>query len=600
MSATEAQPANMAAGNAPATSAQPAATAQTSTQQNTTPPANPEQPAQSAPAAPPPAPPMPLRMTLAYMGAAAVISITQGLGQGFVTANISQIAGELGATTTEASWLMAAYLIPRASLPLLLTKIRMQYGLRQFAEIAIIAYLVLAFTSLWIVDLRSAVIVQFFSGIASAPLSTLAFLYMIEPLAPQWKMRMGMPMVMALTMMGPSLARVISPTLFGDAGWNGIHLMALGLAAISLALVFLLKLKPTPRVKALAFADVISWLFIATGFGGLTVAAVMGSIYWWTDTAWIGWVMILGIACLTTAVVIELHRKSPLLDIRWLVSPAIVHLTITLLIFRLILSEQSSGAPRMFQVLGVTQNQLVPLFALICVAGILGGLACIPFMTLKRVPHYHVVALILIAAGAWMDSHSTIDTRPAQMMVSQAMIAFAGTIFIGPALLRGLMAALARGPNYILSFFVVFLSTQSVGGSIGSGMFTTLINHRQAFHMQVLQEELQMTSPITTAAIAARSAALGSQIADPAQRQAQAVSLIATDTSNQAYVMAYNDAYFVTFLVAVAALCALLLHMARDWFAERFAHLLAPPGPGLASVDPEVATPQTPAAEPAK
>src|SRR5690606_18895994 len=126
----------------------------------------------------------------------------------------------------------------------------------QFAEVAIILYLVLAFTSLWIVDLRSAIIVQFFSGIASAPLSTPAFLYMIEPLAPQWKMRMGMPMVMALTMMGPSLARVISPSLFGDGGWSSVHLMVLGLAAISLALVFLLKLKPAPRVKALALADI--------------------------------------------------------------------------------------------------------------------------------------------------------------------------------------------------------------------------------------------------------------------------------------------------------------------------------------------------------
>ncbi|WP_312530972.1 MFS transporter [Paracoccus sp. (in: a-proteobacteria)] len=546
----------------------------------------------SAPATPaaPAAPVMPLRMTLAYMGAAAVISITQGLGQGFVSSNISQIAGELGATTTEASWLLAAYLIPRASLPLLLTKVRMQYGLRQFAEVAIILYLVLAFTSLWIVDLRSAIIVQFFSGIASAPLSTLAFLYMIEPLAPRWKMRMGMPMVMALTMMGPSLARVISPSLFGDGGWSSVHLMVLGLAAISLALVFLLKLKPAPRVKALALADIVSWLLIATGFGGLTVAAVMGATYWWTDTSWIGWVLVLGIVCLCIAVVIELNRTSPLLDIRWLASPAIVHLTITLLIFRLILSEQSAGAPRMFQVLGVTQNQLVPLFAVICVAGILGGLACIPFMTLKRVPHYHVVALVMIALGAWLDSHSTTDTRPEQMIVSQALIAFAGTIFIGPALLRGLTAALARGPNYILSFFVVFLSTQSVGGSIGSGMFSTLINHRQAFHMQVLQEELQATSPITMAAIAARTAGLASQISDPSQRQAQAVSLIATETSNQAYVMAYNDAYFLTFLLAVAALFALLLHMGRDWVIAKYEQKFPSPEPPKASADPEVSS----------
>ncbi|AWX93191.1 hypothetical protein DPM13_08610 [Paracoccus mutanolyticus] len=52
---------------------------------------------------------------------------------------------------------------------------------------------------------------------------------------------------------------------------------------------------------------------------------------------------------LTLAVVIELHRKAPLLDIRWLASPAMLHLTVTLLLFRLVLSEQGAGAPRMFQ-----------------------------------------------------------------------------------------------------------------------------------------------------------------------------------------------------------------------------------------------------------
>ncbi|WP_051201601.1 efflux MFS transporter permease [Paracoccus aminophilus] len=549
--------------------------------------------APAAPAAPPAFVPMSMMMTLCYMGAAALISITQGLGQGFITANIAQIAGELGATQTQASWLLAAYLIPRASLPLMLIKIRMQYGLRSFCEIAIAIYLVLAIVSLWITDLRSAVVVQFFNGMASAPLSTLAFLYMIEPLSPQWKMRLGMPLVMALSSVGPSLARVISPALFGDAGWTGVHLMTLGMAGVALALVFLLPLRPTPKAKVLALMDVVSWLFIATGFGGFTVAFVMGSIYWWTEAPWIGWMLILGIASLTIAVVIELHRKSPLLDIRWLASPAIVHLTITLLIFRLILSEQSSGAPRMFQVLGVTQDQLVPLFAVICFFCLLGGFACAPFLKLERVPQFHVVALILIATGAWMDSHSTIDTRPQQMMLSQAMIAFAGTIFIGPALLRGLMAALARGPNYILSFFVVFLSTQSLGGSVGSGLFTGVINHRQAFHMQVLQEELTTTSPLAAASLTARMAALGPQITDPALRKAEAAALLASDVSNQAYVMAYNDVYFLTFLIAAFALAALLLHIFRDWLAARIERIFPPPA--KASADPEVAPAIAPA-----
>ncbi|SIQ76186.1 hypothetical protein SAMN05421641_11393 [Paracoccus thiocyanatus] len=526
----------------------------------------------AAPAAPPFVP-MSWPATLGYVGASVTIGLTQGLAQGFVSTNIPQIAGDLGATTTQATWLMAAFMIPRASMPLLLIKIRTQFGLRRFAEVAILVYLAVSLAAFAVSDLRSAVAVQFVAGMASAPLSTLAFMYMLEPLPPQWKMRLGLPMVLAMVAAGPMLARVISPALMGDHGWGGLHAMALGLAAVSLGLVYALPLTSAPRVKVIAAMDLVSWLLIATGFGGLTVGFIMGAIHWWTDVAWLGWVLALSIVALTLAVVIELHRKAPLLDIRWLVSPAMLHLTATLLIFRLVLSEQSAGAPRMFQVLGVTQGQLVPLFTLIFAATVLGGLALIPFMKPERVPLFHIIALVLIAAGAFMDSHASMDTRPAQMMLSQAMIAFAGSFFLAPAMMRGLLSALARGPNYILSFVIVFLSTQSLGGAMGSGLFSTLINHRQALHLQVLAEELTAADPLTAAQIAQRGAALAPQIADAAQRQAQAVAQLAQDASAQAYVMAYNDAYFLTFLLAAAALAALLLHLFRDWLVVRIAPL---------------------------
>ncbi|MTH35730.1 MFS transporter [Paracoccus limosus] len=524
----------------------------------------------------PPHEPMSLPRSLAYIGASLLIGLTQGMAQGFVSTNIPQIAGDLGATVTQASWLMAAFMAPRAAMPLLLIKIRAQYGLRRFAEVAILIYAAVAVLSFAILDLRSALLVQFCSGMASAPLSTLAFLYMLEPLPPAWKMRLGLPLVLATSLVGPMLARVVSPALMGDQGWNGLHLMTLGMAGVALGLVYLLPLKSPPRVKAIAVLDLVSWVLIAVGFGGLTVAFVMGAIYWWTEVAWLGWIMALSVVTLTLAVVIELHRKAPLLDIRWLVSPAMLHLTITLLIFRLVLSEQSSGAPRMFQVLGIMQGQLVGLFAVISAATMLGGLALVPVMKPERVPLFHMIALLLIAAGAWMDSHSTIDTIPAQMMVSQAMIGFAGALFMAPAMMQGLLSALARGPNYILSFIVIFVSTQSLGGAAGSGLFSTFINHRQALHLQILREELSATSPQLGQAIAQRAATLAGQIGDPALRKAQALAQIATDASNQAYVMAYNDAYRLTGLVAIAALCALILHLWRDWLVGRLPVLRHP------------------------
>lgn len=528
-------------------------------------------PAQEPAASPAPAPGMPLGRALPFFFASIVLALTQGLGQGFVSVNIPQIAGDLGITTTDASWLMAAYMIPRATLPVLLIKIRTQFGLRRFAEVGIIAYLLVSISALWIFDLRSAIVVQALSGIASAPLSTLAFLYMLEPLSQQWKMRLGLPMALAFISVGPLLARVISPDLIGDGGLTWVHLVALGMAMVSLAVVFRLPLTPVPRQKVIQGLDFVSFGLLVIGFGGLIIGSIMGPIHWWTAEAWIGWLMAAAVLALTLVVIVELYRKAPLFDVRWLASPEIVHLTITLLLFRLILSEQSAGAPRMFQVLGVAPSQMTGLFAVICVASLLGGLACLGWMKPGRTPQFHLVALALIATGAFMDMHSTVDTRPAQMVVSQSLIGFASMLFMPPAMMAGLGAAMRKGPNYILSFVIVFLSTQSIGGVLGSGAFTTLINWRQALHLQVLAEQLQTTSAATTAEIARRMAALASQVPDVAARKAQAVASIVHDASSQAYVMAYNDLYFLTFLIAVAAAVALLLHIFRDWLVGRMA-----------------------------
>ncbi|MFC3167430.1 MFS transporter [Paracoccus fontiphilus] len=525
----------------------------------------------AAPAAPVVHPPLPVPRALAYMGAAVMLALSQGLGQGFVSTNIPQIAGDLGITTTQASWLMAAYMIPRASLPLLLIKIRTQYGLRRFAEVGIIAYVVVAFISVWISDFRSAVVVQALSGAAAAPLSTLAFMYMLEPLSPQWKMRLGLPAAMAVMMAGPTLARVVSPALIGDGGLTGIHLTALGMAMVSLMLVFRLPLRPVPHMKVIEPLDFLSFVLVGFGFAGLTIGFVMGPIHDWTDAPWIGALLAGSVASLAVAVAVELNRRAPLLDIRWLVSPAMLHLTATLFLFRLILSEQSAGAPRMFQALGVAPSQMTGLFAIIVAASLGGGLACVAWMRPNRVAVLHLVALLLLAGGAFMDAHATIDTRPEQMILSQVLIGFAGMLFLPPAMMAGLVQALARGPQYLLSFVIVFISTQSLGGVLGSGLFTTFINHRQAAHYATLAEQLATGDPATGQAIAGRIAALADQIPDAALRKVQALGQVAQGAQAQSVVLAYNDAYLLTALIALAAATALVLHLGRDRLALRMA-----------------------------
>ena len=96
-----------------------------------------------------------------------LVGLSQGLGLQLVTANLAGIQGSLGATPTEASWLTTAYFATALSAPVLLTKFRLQYGLRLFASIGIVAFVVIAALHLVTNSLTSAILVRAALGLVS-------------------------------------------------------------------------------------------------------------------------------------------------------------------------------------------------------------------------------------------------------------------------------------------------------------------------------------------------------------------------------------------------------------------------------------------------
>ncbi len=516
------------------------------------------------PAAPPPDGffNMPPRRAAAYMLAAVLLSLTQGLGMNLITGNLLQIQGSLGATTVEATWLVAAYMAPNASLSLLLIKMRTQFGLRNFAEVAILVFVAVTFLHFLVDDYQSALVVRFFSGIAAAPMSSLGFLYMLESFPPARKMTVGLCLALTNISIAAPLAHIISPALLDLGDWHSLYVLEIALAMMACGAVYLLPLTSPPRAKVISRTDILSYLLIAIGFGSLAVVLTMGRLYWWFEAPWIGLLLVLAIAALTAAAVIELNRDNPLIDVRWLSSKEVLHFTGALLVFRIVLTEQTTGASGLFQTLGLGNDQLVTLHVVILAAGVVAGLGCALVMKPGREPAIHAVALAMLILGASMDAQATNLTRPEQMYASQALIAGAGALFLPPALASGLASALRKGPNYILSFVIIFLSTQSLGGLMGSALLGSFVTLREKFHSSQLVEHITLTNPFVAQRAAQLGEAYGRVLADPALRQAEGLALISQQATREANVLAYNDLFFLVSALSATALAALLIHVA--------------------------------------
>lgn len=528
-----------------------------------TPPVQDPPPAPTAPAPVAPAAfvPKSLAMTIAYILAGTVVALTQGLGMSFISTNLQQIAGPMGLTQVEAVWLMAAYFFPNASLTLLLFKVRAQYGLRNFAEVAIVAYVLVCLAHFWVDSYESALVLRFFAGVAAAPMTSLGFLYILESMPPAKKMNIGLCIALTALAIPAPVTGLISPSLMDIGDYHTLYVIELGLAMISLGLVYVLPLASPPRAKVISSLDVVSYIFLAVALGCFAVALTVGRLYWWTEAVWLAWIFIGGIAAAAVHAMIELNRKNHLIDIRWLTSREILHLTGALMVSRLVLSEQTSGAVNFLRNAGMLNEQLAGLYWVMLAGAIVSGVVCAVFMKPGRESTIHAVSLLLVAVGSYMDSQSTVLTRPEQMYLSQFMVSFAGGLFLPPALTMGLGAALKRGPSYMLSFIVVFLATQKIGGYLGSALYGTFVQWREQFHSFRLVSRLTSTDPLVAARLKQIGGAYGKVLTDPNQQTAQATSLFAKQVQQQAYVLAYNDSFLFTTWLSLTALAILLIHV---------------------------------------
>ena len=262
----------------------------------------------------------PIHRCLIYIFAASLLQWVYGLGANMVQSNITQLTGFFHATVEETTWLVGAYMAPNVSLAIFLIKIRNQYGLRLFAELSIIGFLLTCILHLFVTSLQSAIIIRFFAGIAAAPMSSLAFFYMIEAFAPAKKRTVGLSLNLMNIALAVPLSRLVSPALIDHAGFHALFALEMGLALIGFGCIFYLPLTPIKRAKVIEKIDYLSFGLIAIGLGINAAIMPVGKLYWWRDVSWMGWWLAIAVFCLMAAAVIELNRKNPLIDLRWLVS----------------------------------------------------------------------------------------------------------------------------------------------------------------------------------------------------------------------------------------------------------------------------------------
>ena len=533
-----------------------------------------------------PAHPTPLRF--AYLAVGILLTITGGLGNALVSVNLLHLQGVLGAYQTETAWLPAAYVMANASMNLLLVKFRQQFGLRLFTEFFLVLYALVTFAHLFVNDLGSAIAVRAAHGMVGAALSTLGLYYTLQAFKKEWRLK-GIAISLGVAQMALPLAYIFSSDLLQIAEWRGLYMFDLGLTMVALGAVLLLKLPPGDRFQAFRPTDFVTFSLFAPGMALLCMVLTFGRLYWWQEAPWIGVALAASILLLAAAMCVEHNRANPLLNIRWLTNAKIVRVALSLLLVRIVLSEQSVGAVGFLRVVGLDNDQMQTLFACVLAATIAGIVMSALTVNINHLTWPQVVALLFMALGAWLDAHATSQTRAEQMYLSQSLLAFGGTLFVGPSLISMIFTVIGN-PGALISFSVLFGLTQNLGGLLGSALVGTFQVWREKFHSSNIVEGLSSLDPLVASRIQGGAAAVGQLLADPAARTRQGLASLSNAATREANILAYNDVFLV--LAILASVSAVWIFLHAVWL-----QVFPAPAPAPAATPP-AAVPQS--AQPAE
>ncbi|WP_034987304.1 MFS transporter [Bartonella florencae] len=501
----------------------------------------------------------PLPKCLVYIFASFILQWAYGLGANVVQSNIVHLTGGFHATLTETTWLVAAYMAPNVSVAIMLIKIRYQFGLRAFAELSILGFVLVCVLQLFVTDLRSALIIRFFAGIAAAPMASLAFLYMMEAFAPAKKFTVALSLNYMNAALAAPLSRLISPDLLENGGFSSLSALEMGLVLISLGCIYALPLTPVVRNKVIQKLDWLSYGLIALGLGLNAVIMSVGILYWWYEAPWIGWGLALAVFSLTLAIMIELNRENPLIDLRWLFSKEMVYSVLILFIFHVFLLERSTLAVGFFNLFGLLNREMTPMYLAIILGTLLGGAVCVFFLRVGREDYFYLISLGCLALGAYLDSHVNHLTNPQDMMLSQGLVSFSYALFLPPALCRGFVISGERGPRYVLSFIAVFLLTQVTGGLMGAALFGSLQFFFAHKNFEILTQNIVVTDPLISGEINSLFSPSYDVSVSHFLGNEQGTSRLIEKFKLTANIFAYGDVFRLYFYIAIVVFAVFLV-----------------------------------------
>src|SRR6516165_6303341 len=275
-------------------------------------------------------------------------------------ANVSlpHIAGGLGTSLDEATWVLTSYLVANAVVLPLSAWLSRVFGRKNYYMACVALFTLSSFLCGVAPNLGLLIFFRVLQGVAGGGLAPSEQAMLVDTFPPAKRAA-----AFGLYSMAIVLAPALGPTLGGwitdNSTWRWIFFINIPVGFLSLFLTSQLVTDPPAfteerrRIKASGNAriDYVGILLFAVGFGALEVVLDKGQEDDWFGSSFITTFTVISVIALVVAIIWELHHKDPVVDLSLLANRNFALACVLFFLFGFILFSTTVLMPQLLQTL---------------------------------------------------------------------------------------------------------------------------------------------------------------------------------------------------------------------------------------------------------
>ena len=458
------------------------------------------------------------------------------------------VAGSLGVSEDESSWVVTTYLVANAIIVTATAYLARKIGRKRFFLICLGLFTASSVGCGFSWSLDALLFFRIFQGFAGGGMVPVAQSILADSFPPEKRGQ-----AFALFGLAVVVAPAIGPTLGGwlsdNWSWHWCFLINAPVGIFALLLISALieeKKDPTPiRFDAIGFA------LVALFLGAMEIVLDRGQIEDWFDSALI--VRFSAVCAIAFVLLIpwELRRKQPLVDLRliatrqfgacFVVMAATGAILLATTNFMPQLVQQDFGYTATWAGLSLSPGGVVSVLAMFAVGQ----------LTRRVQPKYLIAAGAAICAGSmfWLTTISP-DTD-FWLFAKTRMLIGVGL----PLIFIPITAASYDGlkPGQTDTASALLNAARNTGGSIGVSLANNVLARREQFHQSRLVESV-IPSSVPYQQTLAQATHAFAEGGSGASAPHQALAWIGQQVQAQASLLAYIDVFHVLMLMALGAI----------------------------------------------